>query len=99
VMGWLTKVVYGYRYTDMGPFRAIRRSSLERLVMAEMTYGWNLEMQLKAIRSGLRICEIPVNYKRRIGGQSKVSGNLKASIQAGQRIIEVFMRVRRGAKG
>jgi glycosyltransferase involved in cell wall biosynthesis len=99
LMGWLAKLVYGYRYTDMGPFRAIRRSSLERMQMTEMTYGWNLEMQLKAIQLGLRIREIPVNYKRRIGGRSKVSGNLKASIEAGRRIFGVFLRVRRGAKG
>jgi glycosyltransferase involved in cell wall biosynthesis len=99
LMGWLAKIVYGYRYTDMGPFRAIRRSSLEQMQMTEMTYGWNLEMQLKAIQLGLRIREIPVNYKRRIGGRSKVSGNLKASIEAGRRIFGVFLRVRRGAKG
>ena len=98
LMGWLAKIVYGYRYTDMGPFRAIRRSSLEQMQMSEMTYGWNLEMQLKAIQLGLRIREIPVNYKRRIGGESKVSGNLKASVEAGCRIIGVFLRVRRGAK-
>ncbi|HEY5211391.1 MAG TPA: glycosyltransferase family 2 protein [Acidobacteriaceae bacterium] len=98
LMGWLARIVYGFRYTDMGPFRAIRRSSLQQMRMSEMTYGWNLEMQLKAIKLGLRILEIPVNYKRRIGGESKVSGNLKASIEAGRRIFGVFLRVRRGAK-
>jgi len=98
LMGWLTKLVYGFRYTDMGPFRAIRRSSLEQLNMSELTYGWNLEMQLKAVTVGLRILEIPVNYKCRIGGESKVSGNVKASIQAASRIIGVFLRVRAGAK-
>lgn len=98
LMGWLTKLFYGFRYTDMGPFRAIRRSSLEEMSMTEMTYGWNLEMQLKAIRHALRIREIPVNYKRRIGGESKVSGNFKASIEAGRRIFGIFLRVRRGEK-
>lgn len=98
LMGWLTRIVYGFGYTDMGPFRAIRRSSLTQMRMSEMTYGWNLEMQLKAIQLGLRILEIPVNSKRRIGGESKVSGNLKASIEAGHRIFGVFLRVRRGAK-
>jgi glycosyltransferase involved in cell wall biosynthesis len=98
LMGWLTKVVYGFHYTDMGPFRAIRRSSLEQMTMIEMTYGWNLEMQLRAIMLGFRIREIPVNYKQRIGGESKVSGNLKASVEAGRRIIGIFMRVRGGAK-
>jgi glycosyltransferase involved in cell wall biosynthesis len=95
-MGWLAKTVYGFRYTDMGPFRAIRRNSLEQLRMSEMTYGWNLEMQLKAITQGLRIREIPVNYKCRLAGKSKVSGDLKASIEAGWRIIRIFIRIRSG---
>lgn len=98
LMGWLAKIFYGFRYTDMGPFRAIRRSSLEQMQMSEMTYGWNLEMQLKAIQLNLRIREIPVNYKRRIGGESKVSGNLSASIEAARRIFGIFLRVRRGVK-
>ncbi len=67
------------RYTDMGPFRAIRRSSLDKLQMSELTYGWNLEMQIKAIKHHLRVLEIPVDYRCRIGGASKVSGNLRAS--------------------
>jgi glycosyltransferase involved in cell wall biosynthesis len=98
LMGWYARAVYGFKYTDMGPFRAIRRSSLQQMRMSEMTYGWNLEMQLKAIQLGLRILEIPVNSKRRIGGESKVSGNLKASIEAVRRIFGVFLRVRRGVK-
>lgn len=91
----LVKALYGFRYTDMGPFRAIRRSSLHSLDMQERTFGWNLEMQIKAVRDGLRILELPVNYRCRIGGVSKVSGNLKASFQAGWRILGVFRRVRR----
>ncbi len=98
LMGWLTKIFYGFRYTDMGPFRAIRRGSLEQMQMSEMTYGWNLEMQLKAIQLNLRIIEIPVDYKRRIGGESKVSGNLSASVDAARRILGIFLRVRRGAQ-
>lgn len=97
-MGWLVKIAYGFRYTDMGPYRAIRRSSLEEMHMSEMTYGWNLEMQLKAIGHGLRIQEIPVDYKQRIGGESKVSGNLSASIEAARKIFGVFLRVRRGVR-
>lgn len=93
----LVRMRYGFRYTDMGPFRAIRRSRLEAMHMREMTFGWNLEMQLKAVRDGLRILEIPVNYRCRIGGVSKVSGNMKASFQAGWRILEVFRRVGRSA--
>ena len=97
LIGWLVRSFYGFRYTDMGPFRAIRRSSLEAMRMTEMTYGWNLEMQIKAIQDGLRICEIPVNYRRRIGGESKVSGNMAASFKAAVRIFGVLLRTRRGA--
>ena len=97
LIGTLVRLLYGFRYTDMGPFRAIRRSKLEAMRMREMTFGWNLEMQIKAVRDGLRIVELPVNYRRRFGGVSKVSGNLKASLQAGWRILGVFRRVRRSA--
>ena len=95
--GWfvskLLRVFQGVRYTDMGPFRAIRRASLDRLGMLEMTYGWNLEMQIKAAQYGLRIVEIPVDYRCRIGGVSKVAGDWKASIKAATRILEVLFRV------
>ncbi len=90
----LVRLFYGFRYTDMGPFRAIRRSSLETLRMSEMTFGWNLEMQIRAVQLGLRVLEIPVNYRCRIGGESKVSGNLSASVKAAWRIFGVFFRVR-----
>lgn len=83
----------GVRYTDMGPFRAIRRSCLEQLKMSEMTYGWNLEMQIKAIQHKLRIVEFPVDYRCRIGGKSKVSGNVYASFRAADRILRVFFRL------
>jgi glycosyltransferase involved in cell wall biosynthesis len=92
LIGVLVRVLYGFRYTDMGPFRAIRREALERLEMREMTYGWNLEMQIKAVRAGLRVVEVPVDYRCRIGGESKVSGNLAASLKAGMRILGVFFR-------
>ena len=97
LISFLVRVLYGFRYTDMCAFRAIRRSHLEAMRMGEMTFGWNLEMQIKAVRNGLRILEIPVNNRRRIGGVSKVSGNLKASFQAGWRILGVFRRVRQSA--
>jgi hypothetical protein len=77
----------------MGPFRAIRRTSLEQLQMSELTYGWNLEMQIKAAQHRLRILEIPVDYRKRIGGVSKVSGDFKASFRAGVRILAVLFRV------
>ena len=92
-VGLLLRLTLGVRYTDMGPFRAIRRLSLETLQMQELTYGWNLEMQIKAAKQQLRIVEIPVDYRNRIGGVSKVSGNLQASLKAAVRIVEVLLRV------
>jgi glycosyltransferase involved in cell wall biosynthesis len=100
LVGALLRVFQGVRYTDMCAFRAIRRSSLEKLQMSELTYGWNLEMQIKAAQHGLRIVEIPVDYRKRIGGESKVSGDFRASMKAAVRILEVLFRVgmrRRGA--
>jgi glycosyltransferase involved in cell wall biosynthesis len=88
----LLRVFQGVNYTDMGPFRAIRRTSLDELHMSELTYGWNLEMQIRAAQCKLRIREIPVNYRRRIGGTSKVSGDLRASVKAAVRILEVLFR-------
>lgn len=93
LVGFLIRILQGVRYTDMGPFRAIRRSSFRELPMSEMTYGWNLEMQIRAARHGLRIEEIPVDYRCRIGGVSKVSGNLGASLKAAVRILGVVLRI------
>jgi glycosyltransferase involved in cell wall biosynthesis len=92
-VGILLRLLGKGNYTDMGPFRAIRRTSLEQLQMSELTYGWNLEMQIKAAQHHLRILEIPVDYRKRIGGISKVSGDLQASIKAGVRILAVLFRV------
>ncbi len=99
VVGLLLRILHGARYTDMGPFRAIRRSSLMQLNMSEMTYGWNLEMQVKAARHRLRIQEIAVDYKCRRGGVSKVSGNLHASVKTGIRILAVLLRSRSSVSG
>jgi glycosyltransferase involved in cell wall biosynthesis len=93
IAGVILRFLYGVRYTDMCPFRAIRRSALERLSMKEETYGWNLEMQMKAARTGLRILEIPVNHRRRIGGESKVSGTLRGTFVAGARIVATLLRI------
>jgi glycosyltransferase involved in cell wall biosynthesis len=93
VAGWLTGLLYGVRYTDMCAFRAIRRDTLLKLGMREMTYGWNLEMQMRVARAGLRILEKPVAYRRRLGGESKVAGSLRGSIKAGLRIMTTFARV------
>ncbi len=94
LIGWMVRVLYGFRYTDMCAFRAIRRETLEKMHMTEMTFGWNLEMQIKAVKMGLRVKEVPVDYRNRIGGESKVSGNLAASVKAAWRIFGVFWRVR-----
>jgi glycosyltransferase involved in cell wall biosynthesis len=91
--GWLMSILYGVRYTDMCPFRAIQRDALESLGMREQTYGWNLEMQMKAARAGLRILEIPVNHRRRAGGESKVSGTLRGTFVAGTRIVATLIRI------
>ena len=95
LIGALVKLMYGFRYTDMGAFRAIRRDAFEKLGMTEMTFGWNLEMQVRAIQRGLRIVEVPVRYRCRAAGESKVSGNLRAGIQAAWRIVGVLLRTRR----
>jgi glycosyltransferase involved in cell wall biosynthesis len=91
--GLIVRLLYGVRYSDMSPFRAIRRDAFTKLNMREETYGWNLEMQMKAARAGLRILEIPVNHRRRAGGQSKVSGTLRGTFVAGARILATLVRV------
>ena len=93
IAGWLMSILYGVRYTDMCPFRAIRRATLEKLGMREQTYGWNLEMQMKAARAGLLILEVPVNHRRRAGGESKVSGTVRGTFVAGARIFATFIRI------
>jgi glycosyltransferase involved in cell wall biosynthesis len=88
-----TRLLYGTRYTDMCAFRAIRRATLLALGMRELTYGWNLEMQMRAARARLRILEIPVDYQCRHAGTSKVAGSLRGSIRAGLLIARTFARV------
>jgi len=93
VIGALIGLLYGARYTDMCALRAIRRDTLLKLGMREMTYGWNLEMQMRAARAHLRVREVPVDYRCRIGGQSKVAGSLSGSLKAGARILSTFVRI------
>jgi hypothetical protein len=93
IAGLLLGFLYGVRYSDMCPFRAIRRNALEKLGMRETTYGWNLEMQMRAARARLRILEVPVNHRCRTGGESKVSGTLRGTFVAGIRIIATLFRV------
>lgn len=82
----LIRWLYGNAFTDMGPFRAIRRDAFDRLGMRDPTFGWNAEMQVKAIARGLRVREVPVRYRRRIG-RSKISGTVTGTILAGAKII------------
>lgn len=98
-VGFLLRHLLGVRYTDMCAFRAIRRPALDGLRMSEMTYGWNLEMQIKAAQTGLRILEVPVDYRCRLGGVSKVSGDWRASFKTGGRILEILFRVGFSRKG
>lgn len=91
--GALTRALYGVAYTDMCAFRAIRRHAFEQLGMRELTYGWNLEMQMRAARAGLRILEVPVAHRRRSGGASKVSGTVTGTVKAALRIGLTFARV------
>lgn len=93
LIGFLTRLVYGVHYTDMGPFRAIRRDALENLGMREETYGWPLEMQMRAARAKLRILEVPVDYRRRAGGHSKIAGTVPGSLRAATRILATLARI------
>ena len=93
IAGTLTWLRYGVRYTDMCVYRAIRRDTLLALGMRELAYGWNFEMQMRVARAGLRILEVPVSYRRRLGGQSKVAGTLRGSVKAGLQITSTFARV------
>jgi glycosyltransferase involved in cell wall biosynthesis len=87
----LIRLIWGVRYTDLGPFRAISRPALDRLGMADRTFGWTVEMQLKAIEKGLRVLEVPVRYRARIG-VSKISGTVKGTILAGTKILSLIGR-------
>jgi glycosyltransferase involved in cell wall biosynthesis len=87
----LIRLIWGVRFTDLGPFRAISMAAYERLGMADPNYGWTVEMQVKAARQGLRCVEFPAHYKRRIG-QSKVSGTITGAVKAGVKILWVIGR-------
>lgn len=89
----LIRVLYGFRYTDLGPFRAVWFGALESLGMRDPTFGWTVEMQVKALRAGLRVREIPVPYRPRIG-TSKISGTLSGSVKAGAKILWTIARLR-----
>lgn len=87
----LVRSIWGVAYSDLGPFRAIRRTSLDELRMADRTFGWTVEMQIKAARCRLRAMEVPVRYRRRIG-VSKISGTVKGTVLAGTKILWLIAR-------
>lgn len=89
----LIRLLYGFRYTDLGPFRAIRWTSLEALGMRDADFGWTAEMQVKAVRHGLRVREVPVSYRVRIG-RSKISGTLGGTVRAALKIFWTIVRWR-----
>jgi len=91
--GFLIRLLYGASFTDMSPFRAIRRDALDRLGMAETTFGWNLEMQMRVAAAGLRTLEIPVGQRRRAGGVSKVSGDWRSALRAAAVLMLSFLRL------
>jgi glycosyltransferase involved in cell wall biosynthesis len=93
VGGILLRLVYGAKFTDLSPFRAVRRDELKRLGMKEQTYGWNLEMLMRVAAARLPSLEIAVGQRRRVGGVSKVSGNLMAGIKAACSISATFLRL------
>jgi glycosyltransferase involved in cell wall biosynthesis len=95
----MIQLLYGYRFTDLGPFRAIRYETLLALDMQDRDYGWTAEMQAKAARSGVRAVEVPISYHRRIG-KSKITGTVKGTVMAGYKILTTILRVRfEGALG
>lgn len=86
--------LYGHRYTDLGPFRAIRRDLLDRIGMRDRRYGWTVEMQVRALQLGARVSEVPVRYRKRVG-KSKISGTVRGVVLAGYWILRTIFMLRR----
>ncbi len=95
---WMIRLLYGHRYTDLGPFRAARWDALERVAMSDPNFGWTAELQVKALRAGLRVVEVPVSYRKRVG-VSKITGTLRGTIGAGAKILWTVLRYSRGPLG
>lgn len=95
---WLILLLYGHRYTDLGPFRAVRWSAYERLGMEDTNFGWTCEMQVKALRQGLKVAEVPVSYRRRVG-VSKITGTVSGTLRAGYKILWTIARYGFGSRG
>jgi glycosyltransferase involved in cell wall biosynthesis len=91
----LIRLLYGHRYTDLGPFRAARWDALERVGMADPNFGWTAELQVKALRAGLRVVEVPVSYRKRLG-VSKITGTIRGTVAAGYKILWTVLRYSRG---
>lgn len=87
----LLRLIYGIKFTDLGPFRAIKFAALLEMDMQDKTYGWTVEMQLKAVKNQLKCMEVPVNYRKRIG-HSKISGTIRGSLMAGYKIIGTIFK-------
>lgn len=87
----LIAAIYGHRYTDLGPFRAIRRELLDRIAMRDRRYGWTVEMQVRALQLGARVSEVPVTYRKRTG-KSKISGTLSGVLKAGWWIVYTIVK-------
>lgn len=94
----LIRLLYGHRYTDLGPFRAIRWSALERIGMRDPDFGWTAEMQVKALRAGLAVAEVPVSYRRRVG-VSKIAGTVRGTILASYKILWTVLRYALTSRG
>jgi glycosyltransferase involved in cell wall biosynthesis len=88
----LIRIFYGYHFTDLGPFRAIRYEALQKLKMCDGDFGWTVEMQVKAAKLGLKCTEVPVSYRRRVG-VSKVSGTVRGTILAGHKILWTIFKL------
>jgi glycosyltransferase involved in cell wall biosynthesis len=88
---FLIRLLWGVRFTDLGPFRAIRADALRDLAMADRDFGWTVEMQVKAARRGLRCVEVPVSYRRRVG-RSKITGTIRGTLRASHKILATIFR-------
>lgn len=87
----LIRAIWRHPYTDLGPFRAVTADALRRIDMQDKTYGWTVEMQIKALREGLRVVEVPVSYRRRVG-VSKITGTVRGTLGAGYKILGTIAR-------
>lgn len=94
---FLIRLLYGHRYTDLGPFRAIRRDAYRKIGMEDTNFGWTCEMQVKAVRQGLTIAEVPVSYRKRVG-VSKITGTVSGTLRAGYKILWTIARYGFGSR-